>query len=889
MTSSRAILLLVFGVFLGPSRAIAQRPIDVRVIAEVAAERDVVEGRCTVAIDLPEGTDEVRLWLLPARLEEVPHAMDLRTARYVFPRGRDLGTFAVSDVRIDGEPARTRREGAPAGSAPSGRDAAGDDLVVSVERGPARVITVSLAFRLEVPRRFGRFARVGERLYLTGPWYPLVLGPEGEYRFDAPHHVEVALRGEGDVFAAGRRHGPRAEVSARGAYVPIAVADRFRAVAVWEGDTLIRLWSHRDLPRHPPPDARGEASLRDLSVVDVPAQVMRVARSSLRTLALASSFDPPRALEMLWVPSRVELAEAAPGLVLVADRIYQVSPIRNVRAFHDRALRRAIFRRAVAGFVDRVEPAADRDVAERLRATVLDDLDTRRREDRVRSPRELMNWASFHPAVDQLLYAPQVAFPQAYFDGGEEPFREAPDVARRQRASGPRLLALLRDSLGAERFDRLVRRWLDEPVAVRRTIEEADPAIAALLDEWIAAPEHPLNYRLGAVRSRRLPSGRYEHTITVHRDGDDRREPVEVRVRDRDGNEACATWDAAGHEGTVVVETPAARRNVVVDPDVRRVQSAELVRDHPRRDDAERLPLRPPLARSFALGLNATERRLTGFIDLAFRRRYDLSNSFGVLLATGPRNTGGTGSYTRFVGRARDTNNRIGFVSTGLGLDRIDDEFTDMGVGGLRTSLVLGAGYNTKSFSFDPRDGSSVLAYVRGAATHRDDGSLGLSLTPSIRTNVTLPVGLRGAFIWVSSLSWIFGDPLPGERPGLGGPFHLRGYLTNEIVADGAAFTVVEQRFTPFSDLAFDAIHLAWIREIQLALFAGAGAAFDATDGRDRVVAADVGGGLRVHFDYFGIQPGLFAIDVGVPLIREAAYQRDLAPVTVVVGFDQFF
>ncbi len=883
-----AVACALCAVFLGQSTTKAQRPIDVRVRASIDEDRDRLEGEYQATVALPEGVTEIRLWLLPARLEEDPAAMDLRTMRWVYPRGRDHGGITVEDVRVDGHVARARREGEPLGT-PNGRDAAGDDLVVEVPAGPAREVVVSLRFRLDVPRRFGRVAHIGGRLYLTGPWYPLVLGPEGAYRFDVPQHVEMALRGEGDIFAVGRRHGRRAEITLEGAFVPIAVADRFRAVAYRIDGTLVRLWSHRDLPRHPGPEAQGEAALRDLTVIDVPAQIARVATSALETVAAASSFTPPPAIEMLWVPSRMELAEAAPGLVLVSDRIYQVTPLRNVRAFHDRALRRAILRAAIAPSVDRVEPPEDRDLGERVRAVVLDALDLRRRDARVRSPRELMNWASFHPAVDQLLYAPQVAFPQAYFDGGEDPFREAPEIARRPRASAPRLLGLLQDTLGSERFDPLATRWLDGSVPLRAALEEADPEAAALLDEWLASPEHPVNYRLGEVRSERLPDGRYRHVITVHRDGTTRREPVEVRVRDREGHEASVTWDAAGAVGEVVVETPGPRKSVTLDPRIRRVQSAGFSQDHPRRDDTDRLTWRPPLARSYALTVNATEHRLTGYIDLAFRRRYDLTNSFGLVLATSPRATGGTASYTRYVGRARDTNNRIGYVTAGLGLDHIAQGFTNTGPSGLRTSVVAGAGYNTKVYGIDPRAGSSITAYVRGSITHRDDGTTGYVLSPSLRTNLTVPMGLRGALVWVSSVSWVLGDALPGERPGIGGPLLLRGYQTSELVADGVVFSVVEQRFTPFTDLAIDALHLAWVRELQLAVFAGAAGAFHASDGRDVVFAAEVGGGLRLHFDYFGIQPGLFALDVGVPLVRDQRARSTLAPVTVVVGFEQYF
>jgi hypothetical protein len=138
-------------------------------------------------------------------------------------------------------------------------------------------------------------------------------------------------------------------------------------------------------------------------------------------------------------------------------------------------------------------------------------------------------------------------------------------------------------------------------------------------------------------------------------------------------------------------------------------------------------------------------------------------------------------------------------------------------------------------------------------------------------------------------VSWVFGDALPGERPGIGGPHLLRAYQTSELVADGVIFSVVEQRFTPFTDMAFDALHLAWLRELQLAFFVGAAGAFDANDGRSRVFAAEVGAGVRLHFDYFGIQPGLFSLDVGVPLVRDEQARSTLPPVTVVVAFEQYF
>jgi hypothetical protein len=88
--------------------------------------------------------------------------------------------------------------------------------------------------------------------------------------------------------------------------------------------------------------------------------------------------------------------------------------------------------------------------------------------------------------------------------------------------------------------------------------------------------------------------------------------------------------------------------------------------------------------------------------------------------------------------------------------------------------------------------------------------------------------------------------------------------------------------------------HLVWLREVQVALFASTGVAFDTSGGT--VGAADAGVGLRFHFEYGGVQPGVLSLDLGVPLTRqddriivdgEVLGRRN--PVGFYLAFDQFF
>jgi hypothetical protein len=60
--------------------------------------------------------------------------------------------------------------------------------------------------------------------------------------------------------------------------------------------------------------------------------------------------------------------------------------------------------------------------------------------------------------------------------------------------------------------------------------------------------------------------------------------------------------------------------------------------------------------------------------------------------------------------------------------------------------------------------------------------------------------------------------------------------------------------------------------------------------------AASVGGGIRFHYEYGGVQPGVIAIDIGVPIRRtsevysvDGVFVRNRAPVGFYVAFDQFF
>jgi hypothetical protein len=886
-----------------PGLARAAEPVDVVVRARVDRERGEIAGALLVRARVAEGERSVRLWVYADRLAVAPRAMDEQSYRWIFPGERDLGRALVEQVRVDGR-AVTPRVSRGASGTDTARDARGATLEVPIDAGAARIVELRLRFRVTVPRRFGRLGRVDEELALAAPWYPLVVTDDA-WDFRVPQHVEVEVVDGSDVVAGDGPigHGRTAH-DAVAPYVPLLVAPRLREEL-------------RAVPE------AGDAEAPDLRVVmldpragfvrdllDVERLVIderavdRVARAleEVSTAMRVARLPVRRAsVTVLVVPSRTELASVAPGVVLLSDRFGEVSPIDATGRFHERAAARALLRLLVAPLSTERDAPADRPWADDLRATLLSDVDEARRHGHALTPQEILGFAAFHPAVDQLLYAPQVPFPDVYFGSVDEldRFRDDPMRAFAPTARGRRLLESARDAHG-DAFAGVAEALLRGPGSARAALAvgEVEPGRIA---QWLAAPTHPVNYRLGAVTTTRERGG-YAHRIEVLRDvppGDPQPvEPVEVQAEDDDGRTVLGRWDGRGPRGVVTLRTRAPLDEVMLDPRQRLPQSPALTDGHPRADDATTQPFRLPLLQGLMLSYSAAEQRLDGLIDFAVRRRYDLDTALGLRLSTGAAATGGIVRWLRGVGPKRDTNSRVGVVSAGLEVERLHGGFATLAADGTApvesdrgwsAALLFAGGFDTRTFRPDPRYGVSLGVSLRFGGVARDDGSFSGSAAAAVRGSITLPIGTRNALLLVAGAGVTLGRPLPGEQQALGGLGVMRGFRSNELLGGARAYVVAEHRYTLVADLAWNILGAVYVRELQLGIFAGAGALMDpvgasAAQGKDVLFVADAGGGLRVHFDYGGVQPAVLILDVAAPITGGQGH--GVAPY---IAFDQYF
>ena len=887
--------MLVLAAALTPT-AFAAEPQAYRVSAELDVQGGILRVRQDVRVRVAAAETFVRLWVYADRLSQAPSDMEERSWRWIYPGEVSLGRLRVSDLRVDGQRVAFRWRPVSRWD-PDDRAQSGSDIYVPIASASERTVTISLRYRLRIPARFGRLGIAKGLASLAAPWYPLVVN-RGVWMYRVPHHVRVRLsprsRAKRVLLGGLLCQDEECVADQDCSYVPFVVGSELSPVSTLVDGVRLTWVSPPGMPVKPPP-VKSRSDTLDLLALDKMSLARDVLRDVVATARLYGVPTPP-SFQLVTVPSRTELAATASGWVIASDRLFEIFPLEAIREFHMRALRHALFDQLAEYAYASHEPAADRAWAVPLRAAMLADLDALRRQSPAQMPGQVVGLLAFHPAVDQLLYAPQIAFADSYFSSGDLDyrFRDDPRIARRAYSSGRRLLTYVQ-AFGAVRWKELVAPLLKTTPA-RQVLRRHLPRALAQLPGWLRAPRLSVNYRLGKIHSWQLKSGRWRHRVEIFRDGAQRVEPVEVEIEDERGARVRGYWTAPGNRGVVTIDTAHARRAVRLDPRKRLSQSARLAPGHPRADDATEQPWRPPLLNGFGLSLLLSEGDFTGFVDIALRKRYDLEHALALAVERTRANNGLFLRYIQGFGPKVHTNRRSWGVSAGLGFDHLRADFADAEQGGWRLSAAAALSLDTRRYFLDPRGGHSLRVGAAVGPVFRDDGSMAINGRSSVRATVTVPLGLVNALVLVAGGGLSFNPVLPSDRVRLGGPAFLRGYETGELLGTAAAYGVVEHRWTALPDLAWNVFHLVWLREIQLAAFTGVGVLVDSLDGRDAVFAAEVGAGIRFHYEYGGVQPGVMSLDLGVPLHREPPQLLDSrepprrrSPVGFYVSFDQFF
>lgn len=811
----------------------------------------VVEVRATVE------AGPVSVFLGADRFRAPPEGLTSAMEPLLFRRGFSSGAFSALEFRIDGTPVEGRFE----------RLSEGARRWSTTARRPGELVVRT---RLRVPDRYGPFARRGRQLTLGGRWYPVVTSGQAppirtELAVEIPAAAAALVGGQ---WAPWRPGGTRRTLRFEGRGVlPLIVLPPETVLYPEPGRRGAVVWPRGRGRRAP--DRRRRTAL------------LKVLEDAAKTLPLGDGGP----LWLVEAPLRKDLARAVGGgVVLVSDHAYRNPPLGDLDSFSDRALFRAL---ALAQAL-RTHPPL---VADIVAAAALD-----ARARAAPDAFDVLGPFAFVPAVDNLLYAPQIPFVDTYFRvvQDDDPMRASLNRFPSEHARGRRLYEKLRDRVGAleaARFAAELRRGQPLRVALEARL---GPETETFLRTWLG-PYPKVAYRLGAWGSEPRPEGGFEAFVEIERLGAEVAEPVRVRLESRGHPDrvVVATATTASLR-TLTATLSASLRAVTLDPEGRLGQTAHLGSPNPRLDDRSHPGWRV-LLNSFNVLLGATAGTIDTALSFSFARRWDPTWRFGLSGRYAPEAASLNLGVRRAFGDAITPNQRASWVALSLTGERLLDGFAPGAAAAWAGRGVLSWGYDNRRTAWAPEAGLGLRARVgyarvisrEGAAAEgetNDAVSVGVAALRSWRFGAAHTVSLRGRVD-----AWVVGRPRPQLLFDLGGRFAARGYQVGQEQGRFRALLAGEWLHPLLRDAEVDVFHLLWADRLDGAIFV-TGAWI--TDGLDQLessgLRADIGYGFRAYLDYLGVRPGVLAIDIALPLLDDRG-RPDVGSPQIYIAFSQSF
>ncbi|MCK6546619.1 BamA/TamA family outer membrane protein [Myxococcota bacterium] len=865
-----------------------------------------VRSRWTPAV----AVDRATIVLGADRTASVPRGLDGSKERELFPGRIDLGGFTRVAIVIDGARCTpdviTLDDGARALACPLG-----------ATRPAGAPIELAIEGELDVPERYGPIGRRHGALTLAAGWYPYVarLGaapPRG------PHVVRVEMPAA-HAAIVGRRYfsapasGP--DVTRRTldvtdgdtAQVPLFVLPP-SAGATPVDDARV-LFVSRSGARIKDPEQRTEEEVQILFAI---TDALRFLREEGLPLPTA---DAP--LVVVEAKLRHELARATDGPVVVSDRAFRILPGERFFRFHRLPLLRELFTaHAIALLEARLAPEARALLpftADAIGAWLVDRY-VRARFGAAENAFDVLGAFSFIPAIDTMLYAPDLPFVEAYFRAIIEDDPLLPNLIDfpSPLPRGKILYEKLLDRLGRPGTDGVLHA-LVAAVPLRAALDGALGADAAdFAATWIA-PYPSVRYSLGAHGVEPAPAdlcgGKtpcFVARAEITRDGDPVAEPLSVRFEDDEGYVVIARGAPSKDVRRVVTATVSAPLSLVeLDPAHRLGEVPTADDPSPRYDnrDPKRWKI---LLNNFYAQLLASESQVDTAIDVGIERAYDVRWSHAVRVDYEPAAIGlsARASYgfgepvtparmSTFAGAMLEgAYLRPGF-GHGAGCAGLEDERA------FALSAALSLGYDDRGTAWAPdagRAGRAALEYSHVFGS-RAECSQGVVREVS-RDALALVVkgveewrfgGAHRLSVRAKAGLMLAGDPREQLLFRAGGRTNVRGYRSDALQGRVQAILSGEWLHTLAGELDEDFLHFTWVQGLDGALFADVATV---TDGLGTLgeapLLADVGYGVRLYIDYFGVRPGVMAIDVALPLF-DAQGRADVGSPAVYIDFTQSF
>jgi hypothetical protein len=377
-------------------------------------------------------------------------------------------------------------------------------------------------------------------------------------------------------------------------------------------------------------------------------------------------------------------------------------------------------------------------------------------------------------------------------------------------------------------------------------------------------------------------------------------EPVEVLFRDEDGKERIVASETTTAAARVVTATLSAPLELVeVDPRGRLIETPTDEDPSPRVDNRSSRPWKV-LLNNWNLSLGATAGTVDTALDLGFSQQYDVIRRYAVRADYDPAAIGlsarGSWSFGQAVTRSR--------LLQAFGA-AVEGAYLRPKFGDARESAFAVAGrvywsWDDRQSLWAAEPGSSAnvtleYSHVFGRVLEEIEGG-----PPRSVSQDALSLSARALKTWrfdgahqltvrASAGAFLFGDPRRQILFRIGGRANVRGYEVDASLGEARAIGSFEWLHPLLPEVDDDHFFLWWVSGLDGALYGDVAViAGELSDLGSAPFLADVGYGFRVYIDYFGIRPGVMAVDIAFPLF-DVQGRRDLGPPAVYIDFAQSF
>ncbi len=676
---------------------------------------------------------------------------------------------------------------------------------------------IRIEFITKIPERLGLFGHHDGITTLNGGWHPIIsYSPDGELpssdftvRFTAPSfynilHTGIMIKDEYDMdkrvfeFEATDIKSPT-----------LIVSKRFVKKETMNGTIPFEFFFLK----------------KDEWYIEKASEVLNHASDFFRRSFPDPGIRPVRVGEVYLYS---DMAIAGEDVILVNNRIFKVYPY--LMRFHEIQLVKSLY----TIFWERIlkdEGWVAEGMAEYSTELYLKEKYPER-PDLAKS----IKLFSFIPAVDQVLHSPGLPYRNAYFNNeSHKGVSENIRFFNLRRLEGGRVFSKLRDLIGEERFKEIIKEYIGSSMPFRKISEDiAKKDLNWFYNQWLKEIP-PTDYYLKEIK-REQDEDRYLTEIAIGKNGK-AIEPVELYMKDAEGDEDKILWDGGGEEFVLKRYTRSPINIIEIDPEKK---LSDIYRHNNRTPQRWKF-----LLHRFRLSYDFQTYTVEANIQVSLQRFYDPNNRFIFNYYHWFELDGIRGGYEyRWKNKS---------LYASIGFEKLSGEFSRYGDGKYVVSplLIYRDGGIETSLEFSTKDLGSDYSYYK----------LQLTAIKEFPINKKESIALR-TILGISE----------GEKPEhklffLGGINGARGFSKADDRGENIALFTAEYRFPLIHDLDKDFLGLLTAHTLQVALFADTGMVSDKRDTfRFREYRHDIGIGFRFHSNLFGIYPGIGRVDIAMPV-----------------------